>query len=234
MNDKNKNLIVGGVSVAIILLLLGSSYWFSGKDSTGAIDQINIGLDGKSSGSLRPVDQTDHVLGNISAPVKIIVYSDLECPYCKLFHFVLTKAYKEFGSDKLAIVYRQLPLDGLHQKARLEAQATECVAEIGGNDKFWQYLDQIYTNTPSNDGLDLSLLPKFASNIGINPTAFKACLDSGKYADKISTSVAEATALGIEGTPYPIIIDSRGKTTTLKGYVSYENLKPMIEESLKQ
>lgn len=233
MNDSNKNLIIGGASIIIILLLIGSSYWFSDQKSATAIDQINVGLN-KGASSVRPVDQSDHLLGNIKAPVKIIVYSDLECPYCKLFHFVLMQAYKEFGGNKLAIVYRQLPLDGLHKKARTEAQATECAAEIGGNDKFWQYLDQVYENTPSNDGLDLTLLPKFASNIGLNATAFKSCLDSGKYADKISASVAEATKLGIQGTPFPIIVNRKGQTTNLQGYVPYDQLKPMIEEALKQ
>jgi protein-disulfide isomerase len=228
--QNNKNLIFGIVIVAIVALLIGSSFVLSGKQQ---INQANIGLGGSSTNSLRPIDQTDHILGDANAPVKIVVYSDLECPYCKLFHFVLTKAEKEYGPSKLAIVYRHFPLDGLHKKARTEAQATECAAEIGGADKFWQYLDQVYGNTPSNDGLDQSLLPVFASNIGINTNAFKSCLDSGKYADKISQSVAEATALGAEGTPYPIIIDSKGKTTTLKGYVAYENLKPMIDEALK-
>ena len=234
MNDSNKNLIIGGVSIAIILLLIGSSFLFSNKNSAQPIDQVNIGLGSKGSASIRPVDQSDHILGNLKAPVKIIVYSDLECPYCKLFHFVLIQAYKEFGGDKLAIIYRQLPLDGLHKKARIEAEATECAAEIGGNDKFWQYVDQIYSNTPSNDGLDLSLLPQFASNIGLNSAGFKSCLDSGKYAQKISASVAEAEKLGIQGTPYPIIVNPKGQTTSLQGYVPYEQLKPMIEAALKQ
>ncbi|MFA6416375.1 MAG: thioredoxin domain-containing protein [Candidatus Paceibacterota bacterium] len=233
MNDSNKNLIIGGLSLLVIVLLVGSGVWFSDSKPSESVNQFNIGL-GNGTTSVRPVDQSDHVLGNIKAPVKIIVYSDLECPYCKLFHFVLMQAYKEFGGDKLAIVYRQLPLDGLHKKARTEAQATECAAEIGGADKFWLYLDQIYNNTPSNDRLDLSLLPQFAGNIGLNVTAFKSCLDSGKYANKIAASVAEAGKIGIQGTPYPIIINPKGQTTDLGGYVSYEKLKPMIEEALKQ
>ena len=61
----------------------------------------------------------------------------------------------EYGkSGKVAWVYRQYPIVQLHSKAPKEAEALECAAELGGNEKFWDYTDRLYTLTNSNDSLD--------------------------------------------------------------------------------
>lgn len=231
--ESHKKTIFSSIIVLVVVILIGLNFWFSDKTPAKQINQTDIGLGGKTEAKIRSIDQTDHLLGKIDAPVKLIVYSDLECPFCKFFHFVLMRLYKEFGGEKVAIIYRHLPLDNLHSKSRNEAMATECAAEIGGSEKFWQYLDQIFNNTPSNDKLDPSLLSVFAQNIGLNVSAFKSCLSSNKYADKIAKAVTEASQAKIAGTPYPVLIDSQGKQTALGGYIDYEKLKPIIEEALK-
>ncbi|KKS77803.1 MAG: hypothetical protein UV64_C0003G0022 [Parcubacteria group bacterium GW2011_GWC1_43_11b] len=235
--ENNKQLIWGGIVIGAVVLLIGSGVLFADKNSDQPINQVNLGLGGNNSQggaiNVRPVSEQDHILGSAKAPVKIIVYSDLECPFCKRFHFDLLKVAKDFGPEKVAIIYRHFPLDNLHSKARAEAMATECAAEMGGSEKFWQYLDKVYAETPSNNGLDLALLPQFASQIGLDAKTFKACLASNKYADKIEQAVQEAISAGAQGTPYPVIIDTKGKVTALKGALPYENLKQVVSEALK-
>ncbi len=106
---------------------------------------------------IRPVSESDHILGNIDAKIIIVEYSDLECPFCKVFHSTMHQVVKEY-SGEVAWVYRHFPIVGLHPKAFREAEATECAWEQGGNEVFWKYTDKLFEVTPSNNGLEESLL----------------------------------------------------------------------------
>src|SRR3989344_453399 len=99
---------------------------------------------------MSPITSTDHIRGNPDAPIKIVEYSDFECPFCKRFHETMQQVSAEYG-DQVAWVYRHFPLDQLHSKARKEAVASECAAELGGNDAFWKFTDRFFELTPSND-----------------------------------------------------------------------------------
>ncbi len=87
----------------------------------------------------------DRYLGNINADVVIIEYSDIDCPFCKRFHPTMERIAQEYGS-KIAWVYRHFPLDSLHPEARTKAEATECVAQLAGNEVFWRYLKTLVVN----------------------------------------------------------------------------------------
>jgi len=87
----------------------------------------------------QPVTAEDHINGDINAPIKIVEYSDIDCPFCKRFHGTLEQVRAMYG-DKVAWVYRHSPIPQLHPDAFKKSHATECVAELGGNDKFWEYL----------------------------------------------------------------------------------------------
>lgn len=161
--------------------------------------------------NMKPVTVADHLQGSISAPITIVEYSDTECPFCKQYHPTLQAifdTYKKTG--QVAWVYRPFPLykgvQPLHSRAGKEAEAAECVAEIGSNAKYWQYITNIFSVTPSNNGLDPAKLPVLAANLGVNKTSFNTCLSSGKYTQQISDDYDNATAVGANGTPFTIIV----------------------------
>ena len=118
-----------------------------------------------------PVSSSDHIRGNVNAQITIVEYSDLECPFCKVFHGTMKQAMAAYG-DKVRWVYKHFPLDQLHPKADKEAEAAECAGELGGNDAFWAYIDKVFEATPSNNGLDLALLPAIAQDLGFDITKF--------------------------------------------------------------
>lgn len=180
----------------------------------------------------RPVTKEDHIRGSIDAPIFIIEYSDTECPFCKRFHSTMQQVMDEYGeSGKVAWVYRHFPIPQLHQKAETEAEATECVAELGGNAAFWSYVDRIYEVTPSNDGLDLALLPQFAEDIGIDRAAFEECLESGRHKEKITKDRDDAIATGGRGTPHSLVVV--GDTIIpIAGAQPFEVVEDIIEEAL--
>lgn len=184
------------------------------------------------AGSIRPVDDSDHIRGAKNAKITLVEYSDLECPFCKSFHPIMQRLLEE-SAGKIRWVYRHFPLDQIHSKADKEAEATECAAELGGNEAFWRMVDKIFEVTPSNNGLNLDDLPNLASQIGLDPVKFKSCLDSGKYAAHVEEDYQDGVRGGITGTPGTIIIDAKGETRLIPGALPYDNLKQMIDEALK-
>ena len=193
----------------------------------------------ESAGAVKPVDDEDHILGSPDAQVTIVEFSDYECPFCKRFHLTMKKLMDEYGKDgRVAWVFRHFPLDSLHSKARKEAQAAECANELGGNEAFWAYSDKLFEETPSNNRLDLGLLPQFAEEIGLDRAQFQTCLEGdargGKYADHIQADVQDATTSGGTGTPFSVVIAANGKVFALNGAQPYAAVKSIVELALKE
>lgn len=182
--------------------------------------------------ALRPVTDDDWIRGDINAPVKVIEFSDFECPFCKMFHQTMIEIMKEY-KGKVAWIYRHFPLDVLHKKARKEAEAAECVGYLGGDSAFWLFADKIFEVTPSNDGLDHNLLPDLAFQAGVDKENFKRCLNEGRYAKNVEEDANEALKIGIRGTPTSIVIAPNGKKFLIQGARPYSQVKDVIEEALR-
>jgi len=219
--------------IIVGVLIAGSIYFSSIRRSDTALLNQPSERDNANLENIRAISETDHIRGNIDAPVKIVEYSDTECPFCKMFHTTMKRVIEEYGGDRVAWIYRHSPIDSLHPKARKEAMATECANELGGNEKFWMYLDRIYDLTPSNNGLDPAELPKIAEYVGLNVTDFNSCLDSGIYAERIEEDLQNANATGGKGTPWSIIIAKNGEKYPINGAEPYETVRQMIDFSLQ-
>jgi len=180
---------------------------------------------------LQPVTDKDWVRGNRDAKISIVEFSDLECPFCKRFHPTMKQVIAEYGNE-VNWVYRHFPLDSLHPKARKEAEATECAGELGGNDKFWAYIDRLFEITPSNNRLEESQLSEIAEYVGLNSGKFKECLQSGKYAAKVQDHYQQAIAAGGRGTPYSIVLVGDQKIP-VSGAVPFDQLKTILDSLIK-
>jgi protein-disulfide isomerase len=90
-----------------------------------------------------PISEKDHVRGDRDAQIVLIEYSDFQCPFCSRFHPTAQQVVEEFNGQVMW-VYRHFPLDSIHPVARKAAEASECVAELGGNDAFWNFVDTIF------------------------------------------------------------------------------------------
>ncbi len=242
--DKKQLITPISIIIAGILIAFGLSY--SGNKTTsskgGAKDLINGALQ-KNAPEVAPVTSADHIRGSKDAKIVIIEYSDTECPFCKVYHQTMKKIFSEYGADNnVAWVYRHFPLSygprALHKNASKEAEATECAAELGGEDVFWKYIDAIYATTKSNDGLDLSTLPSLAATVGLDQAKMKACIDSGKYATKIKESYDAGVKAGAAGTPYTVL-QFKGEDIPLVneqgqglGALPYDVMKKIIDNML--
>jgi protein-disulfide isomerase len=216
-------IVVAGVIIA------GAVFW-AGKSGT-ATPGTGTGQQGVT---FRPADSTDHVLGNPNAPIKVIEYADLECPYCKIFETTMHQVMDYYGAGgQVAWVFRAFPLTSIHSKAPQEAQAAECAADQGGSTEFFKYIDQIYAITPSENGLDLGQLPLIAKEQGLNVDQFNQCLSSGKYAKKVQDEYNEAITAGGSGTPFTLITVQGSKdAVTLSGAQPYDSMRAAIDAVL--
>jgi protein-disulfide isomerase len=142
----------------------------------------------------------------------------------------MTEEYGKKG--EVMTVFRHFPLDALHQKSRKEAEASECAADLGGNEKFWQYTNRLFAITPSNDGLNPEELPKIAEYIGLDKNKFTECLNSGKFTGKVQENYDDAIASGGQGTPYFVIINQKGEKFPFSGYLPYDQLKIILDQLL--
>ncbi len=181
--------------------------------------------------NVEPISDQDWVKGSRDAKISIIEFSDLECPFCKQFHPALEKLVAEYPND-VKWAYRHFDT-GLHSKLLKEAEAAECAGELGGNDKFWEYIARIFEISPTNNGLDPAELPTIAQTVGLNQAKFNECLDSGKYASKVQKDTQAAQAAGAQGTPYSVILSGDEKIP-VGGAVPYEQLKSFVDSVLKK
>ena len=185
--------------------------------------------------NIRPVDSTDHIVGNPQAPVMIVEYADLECQYCKDFNTTMHQVMDYYGQNgNVAWVYRPFPLAQIHSKAPKEAEAAECAGAQGGSAAFFKFIDKVYEVTPGSNGLDLAQLPVIAKDVGLNVDTFNQCLNSGTYSKKVSDSYTEAIAAGGQGTPYTLILVNGELVQggNLSGAQPYDSIRAIVDAVL--
>ena len=163
------------------------------------------------------------ILGEEDAPVTIVEFSDLECPFCKRFHDEtfpqIKKEYIDTGKAK--IVFRHFPL-GMHPNAPKAAEAVSCARDQG---KEWAMIDAIFVNQQT---LDVPALKEKATQLGMNASSFASCLDSGKKKGEVDTDTSEGSAAGVSGTPTFFVNGQR-----LVGAQPFAQFKTVIDKELE-
>jgi len=234
MNENKSNLMIPGAIILAGIIIAGAVVYSNSSTlpaNPGGAGQAAIGADAGASGvaeKVKPVTTDDHIRGDINAPVIIVEFSDLQCPFCKRFHATMKQIMENYDG-RVAWVYRHLPLESIHARARGEAEGSECVAELGGNDSFWAFTDAIFAAEPN---VSLADLPQIAESVAVNKTDFKTCLDERRYKDAVQADLEDATNSGGRGTPYSIVIAKDGTKSVIPGALSYESVKKIIDEAL--
>ena len=216
------------ITIVVAGALIAGAVFLVGKSSVPTPGNTSTNV------SARPFDaSTDHILGNPNATVKVVEYMDLECPHCKAFETTMNQIINYYGlNGNVAWVSRPFPLASIHSKAPEEAEAAECAASLGGNTAYWQFIEKVFSITPSNNGLDLSQLPVIAGQIGLNVAAFNTCVSSGQFNQKVTDSYNEAIALGAQGTPFTLVMVG-DQAITLSGDQPYDSMRAAIDAVLQ-
>ena len=182
-----------------------------------------------------PAKTISHVLGNANAHVQVMVWSDTECPYCKLVASTVRQLMNHYGaSGDVSLAYSPFPLTAIHPNAAKEAEAAECVADQGGNYAYFKYLDLLYTATSTENGLSLAQLPQFAASLGLNVGVFNDCLNADSHTKQIQDSYNAGVAAGITGTPTAVIYVDGVQKQTLAGSQPYSSYVAAIDPYLNK
>lgn len=227
MNDK----MLIPVSILIAGLLIGTGVYFatSAKPVTPTTQENK-----KTQSPIKVNPATDHIVGNKNADMYIIEYSDLECPFCKRYNDnasekLIEKYAKE---EKIAFVFRHMPLSSIHPSAFGEAVATECAAKLGGEEKFFAFKKEIFALTKSDGNFDTTQLTQIAQSLGIDSAAFNSCTSDKTISEKVEASFEEAILAGIQGTPTVFVQLKDGETFPIAA--SFEKIDTIISAFLNE
>lgn len=231
---EKKNLSVPIAIVVAGLLIAGAVYYGDRKSAPtpsvnnggGAEDSVAVKTPGADK--INPVDGKDHIFGSRDAEIIIVEFSDFECPFCGRVHPTLKQVVDEYDG-KVAWVYRHFPLSQIHPRADAVAQASECVAELGGNDAFWSFADGIFEKT-----ISMSDFSGVKEVTGVDQSAVQKCVDSGKYGPEVAKDTLDATNTGGRGTPHAVIISSKGTKLTLSGAQPITAWRQVIDQLLAE
>lgn len=196
---------------------------FTKVDSDYVMSTEQVGIKPGKYLETPSVLETDPQIGPKEAKVKVVLFSDFQCPYCKTFYESFKKAMGEY-KDRVLFSYKHVPLD-FHKQAMNAAVAADCALEQG---KFWEMADKLYSSqTDWQNTQGPAKFKSYASSLGLNAPKFNECVDQNKPKEKIDADQKEAQNFGISGTPAFFVNDQ-----FFGGVVSYEELKKTLDEEL--
>ena len=179
-------------------------------------------------GKLAPV--RGPVMGKPDAPLTLVEFTDLQCPYCNRFTTTsfeqIKKTYIDTG--KLRFVSRDFPLD-FHPQAMPAARAVRCAAEQG---RFWELRMALVRNASK---LSPAFITSAATELKLDMTAFAACIAGNRHDAEINADMEAGRSLGIEGTPSFLLGRTTGDTlegVLVIGAVPFEVFDAKIKELL--
>lgn len=116
----------------------------------------------------------------------------------------------------------------LGEESLTAAEASHCAQD---QDRFWEYHDLLFTNQSGRDAGAFSRenLLNFARQLNLDVEAFATCVDTNKYRDFVLISREQGRQVGVQGTP-TLFVNGQG----IPGFVTFEQLQPIIEEALKE
>ena len=167
--------------------------------------------------------KNDYILGSKNADFFILEYSDLECPFCKEYHQNVVKEVSDdfIKTGKVAFVFRQFPIakplasKNLHPTSIEEAKATECIGQLAGDKKYYEFISLMFELSSSDGHFNTSALPEIVKKFGVDKVKWQACMDNEKTFNKIENSFGEGVNAGVQGTPTVFVIGSDGIATKI-------------------
>ena len=163
-------------------------------------------------------------LGDPSAAVTLVEYSDFECPVCRKLHDALREMLPTY-TGKVRVVFKDFPIEQLHPWARTAALAGRCAYQQDPK-TFWKMYDFIYDNqeiiSASNSWTKMM---DYAGQSGLDAEAFKSCMASPEAGAAVNASRANGQLLDVNSTPTVFVNGRRmvgADAHLLEQYINYE------------
>ena len=157
--------------------------------------------------------------GNPEAKIKIVEFSDFQCPYCDRARIEISKVVAAFPND-VVYYFLHFPLDS-HPEARNAAIAAECANRQG---KFWELHDKMFENQAQ---ISATSIDQMASHVGLDGVKYNACKTDPEVAKLVEADLAQGEDAGVEGTPAFFINGIQFQ----KGVPSEDDIKALLSKS---
>lgn len=207
---------LGTILIATLLLIAGSIFFFSRKETSSKI----VGT------VALPVDYSKgNKIGSDSAKVKLVEFSDYQCPACAAAQPFIKKIMADYPLE-VQLTYRNFPLPQ-HIHSRPAATAAEAAAEQG---KFWEMHDKLFETQNQWSGTKdvTSFFLELAKELELDQEKIKEALEKNTFKAKISEDIAEGERLGVVSTPTFFL---NGRKLNLQ---KFADLHTAVAEELKK
>jgi protein-disulfide isomerase len=153
------------------------------------------------------------VAGNPNGDVKLVVFFDYACPYCRQGHADVSRLLRE--DPKLMVVYRDFPV--LSPASTEAAMASLSAASQGGYRKFHDAMFE------SPGRVSLARTMGIVKGVGLSEERTSADLKNASLKAEIDRNLMLGRELGLTGTP-SYVVGNR----ILSGAVGYDRLKEAV------
>ncbi len=185
--------------------------------------------------------------GDPNAPVKLVEFSDYQCPFCKNFwketEAQVIDAYVKPG--KVLFTARSAgnfvsdnansASGGSDTESLASAEAAYCAAD---QNKYWEMNDALFTNVLGEaDGISFTprRLQAIAQSIGLDMNTFNSCFSNTKYENQAKQDLLDAVKAGLNGTPFFVITytaNGQTKTDTIDGAQAFSVFQQKLDAAL--
>jgi protein-disulfide isomerase len=194
----------------------------AGVAARGGVQGGGFGAIGTADQGPIPVTAADPSWGNTNAPVTLVEFSDMQCPFCNKLNATLDQLRQTYGPTKLRIVWKNNPLP-FHPNARPAAETAIALYEKGGASWFWQFHDAVFRKGLSAP----EVIAESYKFTGLNDQQVSALVARGTAARKVDEDMALGKQIGVQGTPASFI-----NGVFLSGAQPYDKFSQIIDEQL--
>lgn len=200
--------LLGGVWLVVVITVVLSRLNAAAPQETIPTATLNIPLATPTTAEFLANVALSNYDGPLDAPVKLVVFSDFDCPFCKawLTRNLRATLREEFG-DQLAVVFRHYPVRG--EDSWTVAEAAQCAGEQG---KFWAYHDAWFEQHTVGETTEDEMVG-IAAAIGLDITSWQTCRDTGQFAAYVQQDFQLAQSTGYVEPP---VFFANGRHTLLK------------------
>lgn len=157
-------------------------------------------------------------IGDPNAPIRIVEFSDLQCPYCAKAHDEMKKLLNSDLKDKIYFEFRHFPLS-MHAEAFDAAVAANCAGKQG---QFWDALDVLFDNQSNLKTQRAKVILDKA--LSLDTEKFDSCLSDPKSKSVVQIDQRIGLDIGVNSTPTFIVNDRQ-----VSGLPTESSLRRLIQ-----
>ena len=204
------------VTILTALAVVGSLIAISARGGSSTARAAGLtGVD-EVTAMVAGVPQAGDRLGRPDAPVEVIEYADLQCPYCAAASSgTVPSLIDRYVRDGVArLTFRPLAFIGPDS-----TRGALAAAAAGQQSRLWPFVELLYRNQGQENGgwLSDAIITDAASALGIDTASLRADRAGSAAATSLASATAAAKADGVDSTPTFIVAGPKGRVT-IKDY----------------